>query len=184
MANTEGNKGKKRRKLGKEMFNLRQQLCSSQQSWKMKMITRSARLRLIFLSLSSIFLFSWIFNSYENEITAISSNNITYTELDLAMQSTCGSAATGNISLSYLLQDFMLARIPAAYYLLHEKGVDKKPRFSTPECRLYALVNNQPKVGLGHRLANFLQAALVSETFELEQVVENLDASGTYHYGY
>jgi hypothetical protein len=83
--------------------------------------------------------------------------------------------SSGNASASHLLQDFFVARVPSAYYLIHKKGIDKTPRISTATCKIYAMVNNHPEAGLGHRMSNFLQGALIAETFELEQIIENVD---------
>jgi hypothetical protein len=80
-----------------------------------------------------------------------------------------------NMTVSYILQDFILARIPAAYYYIHLRGSDKKPRFSNNTCKMYAVVYNHLEAGLGHRMSNFLQGALIAETFELEHIVENMD---------
>jgi hypothetical protein len=80
-----------------------------------------------------------------------------------------------NASLSHLVQDFVLARVPAAYYYTHKKGEDKIPRFSSSSCRRYAIVDVLDKAGLGHRMSNFLQGALIADTFEINQVIVNID---------
>lgn len=79
-------------------------------------------------------------------------------------------------SRQYLLQDLILARIPAGYYSLH-MGKDQDPPFSSATCPRLVLVESDQRVGLGHRISNFLQATLLSHTFGLDHLVENLDVS-------
>jgi hypothetical protein len=141
-------------------------------------------------------------------------SSLIFNELDLAMSSTCNNTwsqwksqrsqlldswnaeslfytqlqlfTNANISESHVIQDFILARVPASYFYTHTKGEDKIPRFSSPKCRRYANVGVHNGVGLGHRLSNYLQGVLLADAFEIDQLTVNLDKSRkkTHHGSY
>lgn len=75
-----------------------------------------------------------------------------------------------------LIQDLIVANTPVAHYMLNRKH-PRKPYFSSDACPRYISVETSRFQGLGHRISNWMQGAMLADTFKISHAPENLDES-------